>query len=436
MKWVDRMREPAGAVPPHLRRLLVWGGGGALVLAVGWSTWEEETATPPPEPNPAAAQAPPVPEVQVRARGSVQSTVRELDADEQRRALQDAERRLEEQKRQRALQTTVRTHLDDPAAGPPPHEILPAGEYPVDDIVAEEIRQLEARRRYESLRAPQIVRETEQREAPAVPARPVSEETAPPPERSGEPPPDPTDELLRRVLEEPERYAPLFGATPPPASPPGATVPPAAEPTAPPTGDTTTALVSPQDPEGWERIYEGSFLECVLLTQLRGDFAGPVAVMVAVDFHSRDRQRLLIPRGSRVLGSATSVAQWGQARLAVAFHRLILPDGRHASLEQFEGLNQVGETGLKDRVNHHYGSVFGAAAAVGLLSGLAMQNTTVFGPAGERIRAGTGAGLAQQGMAIMERFLNRLPTVTIRAGHRVRVWFASDVLVPRPSKAP
>ena len=51
MRWVDRMREPSGAVPPNLRRLLVWGGCGVLVLAVGWSTWEQETAAPPEPPR-------------------------------------------------------------------------------------------------------------------------------------------------------------------------------------------------------------------------------------------------------------------------------------------------------------------------------------------------------------------------------------------------
>ena len=206
----------------------------------------------------------------------------------------------------------------------------------------------------------------------------------------------------------------------------------AAVPAGPDATDAPAMLVEPRDPEGWERIYEGEFLECVLVTQLRGDLPGPANAMVAVDMWSRDRQRIVIPRGSRVLGTATAVSQWGQARLGVAFHRLIFPDGRYVSLEQFTGLNQVGETGLKDRVNNHYLSVFGAAAAVGVLSGLAAADTAAYGGAGDRIRAGTGAGMAQQGMAITERFLNRLPTVTIRAGHRVRVYFASDVLVPRP----
>ena len=113
----------------------------------------------------------------------------------------------------------------------------------------------------------------------------------------------------------------------------------------------------PEDPPGWERIYEGSFLEAALVTQLSGDFPGPVLAVVSVPFYSADRQRILVPRGARVVGTTQAVANQDQSRLAVSFHRLIYPDGRWVSLE-FNGLNQVGEGALKDQVNRHYLSTF------------------------------------------------------------------------------
>ena len=69
---------------------------------------------------------------------------------------------------------------------------------------------------------------------------------------------------------------------------------------------------------GWERIYEGSFLEAVLVTQLSGDFPGPVLAQVAVPFYSADRQRVLVPRGARVIGTASAVQGQDQERLAVS----------------------------------------------------------------------------------------------------------------------
>ena len=187
------------------------------------------------------------------------------------------------------------------------------------------------------------------------------------------------------------------------------------------------------DPPGWERIYEGSFLEAVLVTQLSGDFPGPVLAQVAVPFYSADRQRVLVPRGARAIGTASAVLGQDQERLAVSFHRLIYPDGRWAALD-FHGLNQVGEGALKDRVNRHYFSMFAAVGAVGIISGLTLQNSNPYGGGAQAFRAGAGQGLGQAAEQILQRFLNRLPTLTIRAGHRLRIWFTSDVLVPRNLK--
>ena len=183
--------------------------------------------------------------------------------------------------------------------------------------------------------------------------------------------------------------------------------------------------VAPADPPGWERIYEGSFLEAVLLTQLSGDFPGPVLATVSVPFYSADRQRVLIPRGARVVGTARAVQDPDQSRLAVAFHRLLLPDRSWIDLE-FTGLNQASEGALQDQVDRHYFSTFAAAGAIGVVSGLALAGGSPFG-----LRAGVGQGLGQSATSVLDRFLNRLPTITIRAGHRLRIWFTSDVLVPR-----
>ena len=183
-------------------------------------------------------------------------------------------------------------------------------------------------------------------------------------------------------------------------------------------------MVTPEDLPGWERIPEGSFLEAVLLTQLSGEFPGPVLAMVSVPLYSADRQRVLIPRGTRAVGTARAVENRDQSRLAVAFHRLLLPNGSWAELD-FAGLDQAGASALKDEVNRHYLSTFAAGGAVGALSGLTLAGASPFG-----LRAGVGQGLGNSATSILDRFLNRMPAVTIRAGHRLRIWFTADVLIP------
>src|SRR6266700_1843379 len=178
--------------------------------------------------------------------------------------------------------------------------------------------------------------------------------------------------------------------------------------------------------------FEGTVLETLLINRLNGTFSGPVNCLVTTDVYSHDRQHVLIPAGTKVLGEAKKVEAFGQQRLAVFFHRLIMPDGYSISLDQFKGLNQIGETALRDKVNNHYLQIFGTSLAVGILGGVAEAGTgnVLSNSPLDRVREGFGASIANSSMNILDRFLNILPTVTIREGNRVKVYLSGDLLLP------
>ncbi len=179
-------------------------------------------------------------------------------------------------------------------------------------------------------------------------------------------------------------------------------------------------------------VFEGTILETLLINRLNGTFAGPVDCLVTTDIYSHDRQQVLIPAGTKVLGEARKVEAFGQQRLAIFFHRLIMPDGYSVSLDQFKGLNQIGETALRDKVNNHYLQIFGTSVAVGILGGISQAGTgNVFTSSPlDRARAGLGSSLANSSTEILDRFLNILPTVTIREGNRVKIYLSGDLLLP------
>lgn len=186
------------------------------------------------------------------------------------------------------------------------------------------------------------------------------------------------------------------------------------------------------------RLMEGIFIETVLTNRLDGTVAAPVNCLVTTPVFSHSGQHVLIPAGTRILGRTRPVQSFGETRLAVSFHRLMLPDGRTYPLDQFMGLNQIGDAGLRDRVNQHYWSTFGAAAAVGVISGLGQLLGTagLSRGAGDRtvvIAGGATDATAQAAAQTMNRFLNRMPTITIREGHRVRVYLTSDLELPEYS---
>jgi type IV secretion system protein VirB10 len=179
-------------------------------------------------------------------------------------------------------------------------------------------------------------------------------------------------------------------------------------------------------------IFEGTVLETVLVNRLEGQFSGPIECLVTTDVYSHDRQHLLIPAGTKVLGEVRKVENSGQTRLAVVFHRLIMPDGFSVGLDQFKGLDQIGDTGLRDQVNNHYLRLFGASLAIGALGAVAQAGTGgILTQSGtDRIREGLGQSMAQSSERILDRLLNILPTVTIREGHRVKVYLSGDLTLP------
>ncbi len=185
-------------------------------------------------------------------------------------------------------------------------------------------------------------------------------------------------------------------------------------------------------------VREGTILDTVLLNRLDGTFSGPVGCLVTNPIYSWSRRLILIPAGSRVLGQAQRVADQQQVRLAVTFHRLILPDGSSVNLQQYVGMNQIGDTGLKDQVNHHYLRMFGLSIALGSLSGLTQFGSTGAGwmtgqSFGDAWRQGAGYELANQARQQFTSALNALPTVTIREGHRVKVFLTQDLVLPGPA---
>lgn len=183
-------------------------------------------------------------------------------------------------------------------------------------------------------------------------------------------------------------------------------------------------------------LYEGTTLDTVLMNRLDGDAAGPVKVLVSNPVYSHDHQHVLIPEGTIVLGEARKIGATGfgqQRRMAVVFHRMIMPDGYSVDLDQFQGLNQTGEEGLKDKVNNHYLQIFGTSIALGVIAGASQIEEgggMITTSGSQAFVTGASANISESAMTVLDRFIQIPPTITIREGHRVKVYFMQDMLLP------
>ena len=341
------------------------------------------------------------------------------------------------QDRLRALDERARLQLAteprQPAMAQPAYD-QPTGAAPAPDPVEADRK----RREYESLfssnvvisRRPGADRLTTGTESPTPTLRTTG---APLTDTSAATPPN-LDEVANAVVRATTRYVPPSAAlTGTPATAPTPTA--SASTTTPTSSKLRPVATGPITSDGpTHRLLEGTVIDTVLTNRLDGSVAAPVNCLVTNAIYSHDGQYVVIPAGSRVLGETKPVQSYGETRLAVAFNRLVLPDGRTYRLDSFMGLNEIGDAGLRDQVDQHYRSTFGASAAVGLISGLAQfvgsaglsrgSGSTVI------IAGGVGESTAQATTQTMNRYLNRLPNITIREGHRVKVYLTNDLDLP------
>jgi type IV secretion system protein VirB10 len=179
------------------------------------------------------------------------------------------------------------------------------------------------------------------------------------------------------------------------------------------------------------RIFEGTVLEGVVTNHIDGGFSGPILVMLTTDYYSHDHQQLLMPQGTRLIGTVQSVGNAQQRKMFVTFHRAVCPDGFSLDFDKYIGLDPLGTTGLATKVDHGYLMAFGAAAAIGGLGGLTQigNNGSVLSASTE-IRNGISEQTAAEGEQVLNHFLNRLPVITLKEGSRARVYVGRDILVP------
>jgi type IV secretion system protein VirB10 len=179
------------------------------------------------------------------------------------------------------------------------------------------------------------------------------------------------------------------------------------------------------------RVFEGTVLEGVVTNHIDGGLSGPILVMLTTDYYSHDHQQLLMPQGTRLIGTVQSVGNAQQRKMFVTFHRAVCPDGFSLDFDKYIGLDPIGTTGLATKVDHGYLMAFGAAAALGGLGGLSQigNNGSVFTPS-TQIRNGISEQTAQEGEQILNHFLNRLPIITLKEGSRARVYVGRDILIP------
>lgn len=174
----------------------------------------------------------------------------------------------------------------------------------------------------------------------------------------------------------------------------------------------------------------GSVISASLITGLRSDLPGLVTAQVTSQvFDSPTGRILLIPQGSRLIGSYDSVVAFGQKRALIVWQRIMLPDGSSLRIDNVPATDASGYAGLQDKVDFHTRALL-KGVALSTLLGVGSQ-LTVTGESDlvQAIRESTQQNVSRAGDQLTSRNLNIQPTITIRPGATVRMVVHKDLIL-------
>jgi type IV secretory pathway VirB10-like protein len=211
------------------------------------------------------------------------------------------------------------------------------------------------------------------------------------------------------------------------------------------------AVVRLHPPASPYTVMAGGVIPAVLVSGINSDLPGPILAQVSQNvYDTASGHALLIPQGSRLIGSYHSSASYGQSRVQISWDRLIFPNTSSMDIPSMPGTDQAGYAGFRDEVNNHYTRTFGTAALMSLISAgqavgqMAAFGSGTYGPLGYQqnqwAMAGQTAGSSASsqfgsvGQRAIEQGMSTGPTLEIRPGYEFNVMVTEDLAFPGPYK--
>ncbi len=170
-------------------------------------------------------------------------------------------------------------------------------------------------------------------------------------------------------------------------------------------------------------VSQGTMIPAVLETPINSSRAGLARAIVTADVRGFDGSRVLIPRGSRLIGEAKGDAQAGQKRVLVNWTRLIRPDGVAIRIGS-PAADSLGGAGIKGSVNTYFLERFGNAILQTSMSiGIAKASRS----AGDSVLIGVSG---QAGGTIAQTPIFNVPagpTIAVSQGAQISIFVAKDL---------
>jgi type IV secretion system protein TrbI len=206
-------------------------------------------------------------------------------------------------------------------------------------------------------------------------------------------------------------------------------------------GDRWKLDSKPEAPRTPYELRAGFVVPATLISGINSELPGQIMAQIAQNvYDTATGKYLLLPQGSRLVGAYSSDVSYGQARVLVAWQRIVFPDGKAMDIGAMPGADNVGYAGFTDQVNNHYLRLYGSALLMSAVTaGITynqQQHQSTIGyqqpNASNAMSQALGLQLGQVTAQMIAKNLNIAPTLEIRPGYRFNVIVTKDMTFSKP----
>lgn len=199
-------------------------------------------------------------------------------------------------------------------------------------------------------------------------------------------------------------------------------------------------------------IAQGKIINAVLETAINTDLPGTLRALVSRDVYAEAGNKILIPKGSRLIGVYANNIEKGQVRVAISWTRVIMPGGTDLMIDS-QATDQLGVSGLGGKVDNKYAEIFGNSILLSVLTitGASLidkinktgstTSTTSTGINGDTSTSQSGSptdfaisdsisNIADVAKTVVGGFAEAKPTITVAQGTRITVFVNQDLMFP------
>lgn len=193
------------------------------------------------------------------------------------------------------------------------------------------------------------------------------------------------------------------------------------------------AKTTPTHPVDLSRVITvDKIIPAVLINEIKSDIpSSTVKAQIEEDVYASHGRKILIPKGSKAIGTFKQVEDKAAKRMFIAWYRIITPDGINIKLES-ELSDAVGMSGMEGEVDNRYKDRYGLAFMLSSMNALAQLSVPVNdlryrGAADTFTRefSATTGSLIREGLKIM-------PSINIPQGARINISPLQDIWFSEP----